>query len=102
MVKFDNYVFLTICESSLDRFKFSQYSTYYGYCRTLNLSLKSGNLDKKEIDDIIKITNDLILIYGFDDKTCGKYIPTAVLIGVKHQSALKKYSYPFHPNQTNE
>jgi hypothetical protein len=74
MVKFDNYVFLTICESSLDRFKFSQYSTYYGYCRTLNLSLKSGNLDKKEIDDVIKITNDLILIYGFDDKTCGKYI----------------------------
>jgi hypothetical protein len=74
MVKFDNYVFMTICESSLDLFKKSHFSTYVNYCNTLNLSLKSGNLDKKEMAAIIQIGNDLVLIYGFDDETCGKYI----------------------------
>jgi len=44
------------------------------YCKTLNLSLKSGILDKKETADIIQIGNDLVLIYGFDDETCGRYI----------------------------
>lgn len=74
MTKFDNYVFMTICESSIVLFKRSHFSTYVNYCRTLNLSLKSGILDKKETSDIIQIGNDLVLIYGFDDETCGKYI----------------------------
>jgi len=74
MVKFDNYVYMTICESSIVLFKRSHFSTYINYCRTLNLSLKSGILDKKETADIIQIGNDLVLIYGFDDETCGKYI----------------------------
>lgn len=74
MTKFDNYVFMTICETSFDLFKKSQFSTYVNYCKTLNLSLKSGILDRKETADIIKISSDLVLIYGFDDATCGKYI----------------------------
>jgi hypothetical protein len=74
MVKFDNYVFMTICESSLDLFKKSHFSTYVNYCKTLNLSLKSGILDKKETAAIVKIATDLVLIYGFDDEDCGKYI----------------------------
>ena len=74
MTKFDNYVFMTICETSFDLFKKSQFSTYVNYCKTLNLSLKSGKLDRKETADIIKISNDLVLIYGFDDETCGRYI----------------------------
>ncbi len=74
MVKFDNYVYMTICESSMVQFKKSHFSTYINYCKTLNLSLKSGVLDRKETADIIQIGNDLVLIYGFDDETCGKYI----------------------------
>lgn len=74
MVKFDNYVYMTICESTIVSFKKSKFSTYINYCNTLNLSLKSGDLDKTEIADIIQISNDLVLIYGFDDKMCGKYI----------------------------
>jgi hypothetical protein len=74
MVKFDNYVYMTICESIIVQFKRSHFSTYINYCNTLNLSLKSGILDRKETADIINIGNDLVLIYGFDDETCGKYI----------------------------
>ena len=74
MEKFDNYVFMTICETSIVLFKKSRFSTYGNYCKTLNLSLKSGELDRKETADIIQIGNDLVLIYGFDDKTCGEYI----------------------------
>ena len=74
MVKFDNYVYMTICESSIVLFRKSHFSTYINYCKTLNLSLKDGVLDVKETADIIQIGNDLVLIYGFDDETCGKYI----------------------------
>ncbi len=74
MTKFDNYVFMSICEISLDLFDKSNFSTYLNYCKTLNLSLKSGILDKKETYDIINISNKLILIYGFDEKTCAEYI----------------------------
>lgn len=74
MVKFDNYVFMTICETTSDLFKKSQFSTYINYCKTLGLSLKTGVLDNYERTDIIKITDVLVLIYGFDDETCGKYI----------------------------
>jgi hypothetical protein len=74
MEKFDNYVFMTICETTSDLFKKSQFSTYRNYCKTLGLSLKSGVLDRKETADIIKITDVLVLIYGFDDWTCGEYI----------------------------
>ena len=82
MVKFDNYVFMTICESSLDLFKKSYFSTYVNYCNTLNLSLKTGILGKKETAAIIQIGNDLILIYGFDDETCGKYIAEYFDMGI--------------------
>lgn len=74
MEKFDNYVFMTICETSSVLFEKSRFSTYGNYCNTLYLSLLSGNLDKKETNDVIQISNDLVLIYGFDDKTCCDYI----------------------------
>jgi hypothetical protein len=74
MEKFDNYVFMTICETTSELFNKSRFSTYSNYCKTLGLSLKSGVLDRKETADIIKISNDLVLIYGFDDTTCGEYI----------------------------
>jgi hypothetical protein len=74
MTKFDNYVYLTICEVSLELFHKTRFSTYVNYCRTLNLSLKSGVLDRSETSDIIKISETLTLIYGFDDVTAAKYI----------------------------
>ena len=74
MTKFDNYVYLTICEVSLELFQKSRFSTYLNYCRTINLSLKSGLLDLTEKSHIVKISENLSLIYGFDDMTAGKYI----------------------------
>ncbi len=74
MTKFDNYIYLTICETTLELFSKTNFSTYFNYCNNMNLSLKSGVLDKREESDIRKIMDDLNLIYYFDNKTCAKYI----------------------------
>lgn len=74
MTKFDNYVYLTICEISLDLFQKTKFATYVNYCRNMNSSLKSGYLDTREKTDLKKIIDSLILIYNFDNDTCSKYI----------------------------
>lgn len=72
--KYDNFVYLTICEASLTLFDKSICVTYQNYCNLLRLSLQDGNLSKKEISDIayiMKITNK---IFYMDDKTNAMYV----------------------------
>ncbi len=74
MTKFDNYVYLTICEVSLECFKNTKFVTYINYCRTMNMSLMNSQVDNREMSDIMKIIIEMRLIYDFDTETSVKYI----------------------------
>ena len=74
MTKFDNYVYLTICEISVECFKNTKFATYINYCRTISKSLETPPLDKREMGDVMKMVFELDLIYNFDTDTAVKYI----------------------------
>jgi len=74
MTKFDNYVYLTICEVSFELFKKTNFATYVNYCRTMSKSLETPPLDKREMGEVMMIVLELGLIYNFDTDTSVKYI----------------------------
>lgn len=74
MTKFDNYVYFSIAEISLDLYYKTKFSTYVNYCRTISKSLESASLDNREMYEIIKIVTELKKIYNFDTNLSMKYI----------------------------
>jgi len=74
MNKYENYIFLTICEVSLDLFRKTDFQTYSNYCRTMNMSLKDGKLSKREKSDFIEISNMVDKIYSLGYDLCAQYI----------------------------
>jgi len=74
MGKLKNFVYLSICEISLELLRDSFYTTYLSYCNGMNSSIFNGNLTKKNRFDLILISKYLESIYGFDDIEIGEYI----------------------------
>jgi hypothetical protein len=74
MSKYENFVFLTICEIAMSRFKESNYLTFINYCRNMAVSLKRGDLDIKQLVDFYLIVERLDLIYSMSPEETGKYI----------------------------
>lgn len=72
--KYENYIFLTICEVSLELLQESLFSTYHNYCDNMNISLKTGTLTKKQNSELMFIANSLNKIYGLNAKETGEYI----------------------------
>lgn len=74
MSKFDNRIYLTICEVSMECFKKSKFINYYNYCRLMGMALKSDDVSGKQSSDLIKIIETLDIIYTMDIETTKKYI----------------------------
>lgn len=74
MTKLDNYIYLTICEISMDLYSKTKFSTYTNYCRTMSKSIETADLDKREMSDMMRIVYMLGLIYGLDTNTSVNYI----------------------------
>ena len=74
MNKYDNYVFLYICEISLQSFKKSKFNSYLNYCANVAINLDSCDLSKQQmifIDDVIKY---LDRVFSMSDKMVVEYI----------------------------
>lgn len=74
MNKLDNYIFLSICEKSLELFKDSHFSTYIGFCKTLKASIEIEELSKGDLYIIYEIDDYLVKIYGLTPEESNKYI----------------------------
>jgi hypothetical protein len=74
MNKLENFIYLSICEVSLNMVKPTQYTTYSYYCKGMCMSLIDGNLSYREKNDILVIANYLESIYGLNNVDIGKYI----------------------------
>lgn len=74
MKKFDNYVYMFICEITLKLFKDSNCMTYSNYCRLLAASLKDGNLSNKQIKHISIILSGLEKVFYFNSKESAEYL----------------------------
>jgi hypothetical protein len=74
MSKYDNHIYLTICEASLELFKKSVFLTYLNYCRNLGSALNNDLLTKNQNRDIIKLIEVLDKIFTLSPEDTGKYI----------------------------
>lgn len=88
MKKFNNYVFLTICEETFKLFKTTYFSTYRNYCKTLYLSLESNNLTAREKSNIVHLFDSLNLIYGLTDSESLFYIKKYLNCDMLHEFEL--------------
>ena len=75
MSKYDNYIFLTICEVSYKHYKFTNYSSYPEYCKGMSMVLNGvytpAKSDKRMINDVIQL---LDTVYSLSAEVTGKYI----------------------------
>jgi len=74
MKKFDNHVYLLICEVTLKLYKQTNCMTHFSYCRLMAASLNDRVLSKQEISHISIISRMLIDIFSFSNEECGVYI----------------------------
>jgi hypothetical protein len=74
MSKFDNRIYLTICEVSMECFKKSKFINYYNYCNDMGLSLKTNTVNKTQTRNLEEIIEMLDIIYSMDAETTGQYL----------------------------
>lgn len=74
MNKLENYIFLSICEKSLDLFKGSYFSTYANFCGTLKVSMETEDLSRGDLYVVYEIDDYLRTIYGLSVEESNKYI----------------------------
>lgn len=74
MSKFDNHVYLTICEVALERFKESKFLNFTNYCTNIGIELNKGNLSGSHKNDLSIIIEMLDLVYTMDSETTGAYL----------------------------
>ena len=78
MSKFDNRIYLTICEVSMECFKKSKFISYVNYCYHMGLALKSNTagiaIGKSQCKDLNEVIEMLDKIYSMDAETTGKYL----------------------------
>jgi RNA processing factor Prp31 len=72
--KFDNHVYMLICEITLKLFKESLCMNHSSYCRLIKASLIDNNLSKKEVRHIAIISDRLEKIFSFTAKESGEYV----------------------------
>jgi len=74
MTKYENHIYLIICELTLSSYKETNFSTYVNYCLNMNACIKDGNLMGGQIKHICKIADILENVFCLDSKDSGVYI----------------------------
>lgn len=72
--KFDNYVYMSICEVTLKTFEETDFTTYAAYCRILSMKIMDRKLSKRDNAHMFAIYDELTRIYSMDTRTMGRYI----------------------------
>jgi hypothetical protein len=74
MIKFDNYIFLTICEKSYENFKKTKFMTYSAYCSNFKNCFLLQKFSKSEASDFNSIILYIKRIYDLSDEESFKYV----------------------------
>lgn len=74
MKKFDNHIFMTICEVTLKLYKETRFSTHVNYCGHFSFLIKNNEVRGVYLNHINKITEVLSKIFGMTDDKISFYI----------------------------
>ena len=89
---YDYYVYMTICEVTMDLHKRSRFPSYLGYCNTVKTYLLDSNskIDNSFIH-MSEIVDRLEKLFSMDLKTIGEYIFDFFI-----DEQYKKFEKPVH------
>jgi hypothetical protein len=74
MSKYDNFVYMTICEVTLVSYKDTGFSTHSNYCRDVAFNIKANTLSNKQKSHIALILKTLDKIYSMNPEDVGIYV----------------------------
>jgi len=74
MTKFDNYIYYSICEKTLELKSKTFYMSYSTFCQGLKSSFLLGVLDKRETSIVSELYEYLRLLYGLNGSIINEYI----------------------------
>ena len=74
MNKFDNYIYYTICEKTLELAKRTRYRTHSTFCQGFKNSMLMESFDRREMAILYEIHDHLRVMYGLDGPTTNDYI----------------------------
>lgn len=69
-----NYIYLTICETSLKLYAETKFKTYPEYCKSMARSIDYKQFSNIEVRHLMAITDILKVIYSLSKEDTGKYI----------------------------
>ena len=69
-----NYIYLTICETSLRLYTETKHKTYSEYCKGMSRAIDYKQFSKLEIRHLVRITEILNTVYSLSKEDTGKYI----------------------------
>jgi heterodisulfide reductase subunit A-like polyferredoxin len=74
MTKYENHIYLIICEVTMDLCKETNFSTHSSYCSNMSACIKDGVLSDKQIRHICKIADVLGEVFYIDSRNAGIYM----------------------------
>ena len=74
MNRYENYIYITICEVSLTLFKKTHYLSYKNYCKNMSKSLIGNDLSINEKSDLFIISEVIELIFSLPKEKISEYI----------------------------
>lgn len=69
-----NYIYLTICETSLKLYPETKYKSYSEYCKGMSKAIDYKQFSKLEIRHLVRITEILNTVYSLSKEDMGKYV----------------------------
>jgi hypothetical protein len=74
MSKYDNIIYLAICEASVEFYHKTNFSNYQEYCKGIARSLNIGSVNSREKMDILTIINSLDKVFSMSSEENGRYL----------------------------
>jgi hypothetical protein len=91
MNSLDKFVMFSIAEKTYEIFKKTKYTTYVNFCNKLNLSINNNVLTHSEKTYLLRIIDEINIIYGFDDREAFKSIK--LFFSLKTEAFSEFYKY---------
>ena len=74
MNKYDNFIYMTICEVTLKLYKQTGFSSHASYCRYIGVSLNDKKIINMVKNHVSTISDVLDNVFAIDAETSGIYI----------------------------
>jgi hypothetical protein len=100
MNRYDNFIYLAICETSLETFESTKFVTYFNYIKTLGRSFKTNTLSYNEKKHIAKISLNLDLLFSMSIDDNARYmvqffeLEVDLIIKLEKSVRLTKKAFP--------